>query len=308
MDIPYFAEAQVRSTLSRRHAFAAVESVFVALDEGAARNFPVVREKLPGGPIFGIKSGIDLRLGALGLKAGGYWPGNEASGRANHQSTILLFDPASGLPIALVAANLVTALRTAAASAVSIKHLARKDSRTLGLVGAGHQMPFQLEAALDILPFDRVLNWNRTAGRGERLRTIAHAANAKFEELPLPAVCEAADVLITVTSSAGPLVRAEWLKPGTHVAAMGTDTAGKQEFDAGAIAGARVFTDDVAQAIVIGECQHAVRERRLSPENIVPLGRVIRRAGGERTDPAEVTIFDGTGLALQDLALAAQLI
>jgi ornithine cyclodeaminase len=308
MNIPYIDEEFVSAALTPEIAFDAVESVFTAMDEGGARNFPVVREALPDGRIFGIKSGVDPRSGALGLKAGGYWPSNEARGLANHQSAILVFDFDTGVPRALVAANRLTALRTAAAAAISIRHLARQDSRTLGLIGAGRQMPFQLAAALATLSFERVLSWNRTPGRTVALRALAERAGASFEEAPLETVCGAADVLITITSSATPIIRGEWLRPGVHVAAMGTDTAGKQEMDAAAFARARVFTDEVAQAISIGECQHPVREGLLAVEDIVPIGRVIRGAAAGRPGAEAITIFDGTGVALQDLVLAAKLV
>ncbi|MGO4839419.1 ornithine cyclodeaminase family protein, partial [Rhizobiaceae sp. 2RAB30] len=136
----YLAEDDARALVGHENAFGAVREVFASIARGEARNFPVVREELGhAGAVYGIKSGFD-RLGkVLGFKAGGYWPGNERSGLTNHQSTTFLFDADSGRPLAAIAANWLTAVRTAAASALSIDLLARTDAQTLGIVGAGFQ-------------------------------------------------------------------------------------------------------------------------------------------------------------------------
>lgn len=136
--------------------FTAVEQVFASMAKGTARNFPVVREALGhADALYGFKSGFDGQALHLGLKSGGYWPGNAAKGLTNHQSTVFLFDADTGKCRAVVGGNLLTALRTAAAAAVSVAHLARKDARVLGIVGAGHQAAFQSR-------------WLRHSGRSRR--------------------------------------------------------------------------------------------------------------------------------------------
>ena len=140
-------EKLIADLVSAEDAFAAVEATFAAMARDEAYNFPVVREALGEGRQYGFKSGLDRAGGVMGVKSGGYFPGNAARGMINHQSVVLLFDPESGRPTALVGGNLLTALRTAAASAISIDRLARKDARVLGIVGAGHQSQFQLRAA-----------------------------------------------------------------------------------------------------------------------------------------------------------------
>ena len=144
------SEAVCEAVFSRADAFTAVEAVFAAMAKGEARNFPVIREQLGyADVVYGFKSGFDQAGLSLGLKSGGYWPGNAAKGLTNHQSTVFLFNPDSGQLEALVGGNYLTALRTAAASSVSIAHLARGDAKTIGMVGAGHQSAFQLRAALE---------------------------------------------------------------------------------------------------------------------------------------------------------------
>jgi len=226
------SEEAVESLVSRADAFAAVESVFAAMARGDATNFPVVRESLGhADALFGFKSGFDTSAKVLGLKAGGYWPGNSGQGLTNHQSTVLLFDPDSGQLAALVAGNHLTALRTAAASAVSISHLARPDARVLGIVGAGHQAAFQLRAALEQRGFEQVVAWNRNPARLEGLAAVAADAGVPFKAVALYELGSQSDVIITITSCFQPLLLRHHIKPGTHIACMGTDTRGKQELD-----------------------------------------------------------------------------
>ena len=153
-------EALIASLVSPEDAFTAVEATFAAMARGEADNFPVVREALGEGRQYGFKSGLDRTGGQLGVKAGGYFPGNAAKGIINHQSTVFLFDPDTGRPTAMVGGGLLTALRTAAASAISIDRLARRDARVLGIVGAGHQAGFQLRAAARVREFEKVIAWN----------------------------------------------------------------------------------------------------------------------------------------------------
>ena len=150
-------ERLIAGLVSPDDAFGAIEACFASMARGEAYNFPVVREALGEGRQYGFKSGLDRAGGQLGVKAGGYFPGNMAKGITNHQSTVFLFDPETGLPTAMVGGNLLTALRTAAASALSIDRLARPDARVLGMVGAGHQAGFQLRAAARVRKFERVV-------------------------------------------------------------------------------------------------------------------------------------------------------
>lgn len=299
-------EAVCSEVISRADAFDAVEKVFAAMARGDAYNFPVIREAIGhADALYGFKSGFDRSGLVLGLKSGGYWPGNMAKGLTNHQSTVFLFDADSGRLAAIVGGNYLTAVRTAASSAVSIRHLARKDARVLGMVGAGHQAGFQLRAAADERKFDRVLAWNPHPEMLPKLAKVAEDAGLPFEAVERERLCAEADVIITITSAFEPLIKKEWIRPGTHLACMGTDTKGKQEVDAALVAAATVFTDEVAQSISIGEAQHAVGEGLLSAARITPIGAVINRTHAGRTSNEEITLFDGTGVGLQDLAAAS---
>lgn len=297
-------EALIAELVSPEDSFAAVEATFAAMSNGDAGNFPVVREALGEGRQYGFKSGLDRAAGLLGVKAGGYFPGNAAKGMINHQSSVFLFDPETGRPQAMVGGNLLTALRTAAASAISIDRLARADARTLGIVGAGHQAGFQLRAAARVRRFDRVIAWNLHPEMLPTLGAVAAELGLAFESVPLARMVEA-DVIITITSSPAASLMAAHVAPGTHLACMGTDTKGKQEVEPALVAAATVFTDEVAQSVTIGEAQHAVAAGLLEGAAITPIGDVLtgRHPGRQSTD--EITLFDGTGVGLQDLAVAA---
>lgn len=296
-------EALISGLVTQDDAFAAVKSCFAATARGEARNFPVVREALGGGRQYGFKSGIDAGAGSLGVKSGGYFPGNAAKGLINHQSSILLFDPETGRPEALVGGNLLTALRTAAAMAVSVDLLARPEARVLGIVGAGHQAAFQLRAAARVRRFERVIGWNRSAERLAGLAAVAAELGLPFEAVPLARMVEAG-VIVTITSSDTASLLADHVAPGTHLACMGTDTRGKQEVAPALLAEATVFTDEVAQAVTIGEAQHAVTAGLLEAVAITPLGEVVLGRHPGRSSPQEITLYDGTGVGLQDLAVA----
>ena len=299
-------EGTIGGLMTPDAAFAAVEQVFAAMSRGDAYNFPVIREAIGhADALYGFKSGFDRAGLNLGLKSGGYWPGNADKGLTNHQSTVILFDADTGRAKALVGGNLLTALRTAAASAVSIKHLARPDAKVLGIVGAGHQSAFQMRAAVAQRDFERVIGWNLHPEMLSRLADTAAELGLPFEAVPLDRLGAEADVIITITSSFDPILMDAQIAPGTHLACMGTDTKGKQEVDAALVARATVFTDEVAQSVTLGEAQHAVAAGLKAEADIAEMGAVINGTHPGRTSDAEVTLFDGTGVGLQDLAVAA---
>ncbi len=302
-------EREIAGLMTRQAAFDAVESVFAAMAAGDAYNFPVVREAIGHeDALYGFKGGFDRAGLTLGLKAGGYWPNNlEKRGLINHQSTVFLFDPDTGKPSAMVGGNLLTALRTAAASSVSIKHLARADAKVIGMIGAGHQAGFQLRAALEQRSFEKVIGWNYHPDMLPNIEKVAVEAGVPFEAVQLDGMTEA-DVIISITSAFAPSLMAHHVSPGTHVACMGTDTKGKQEVEPALLAKARVFTDEVAQSVTIGEAQHAVAEGLISQSDVAQLGAVINGTHEGRSADDQITVFDGTGVGLQDLAVAAAVV
>ncbi|UWQ77227.1 iminosuccinate reductase BhcD [Leisingera sp. M658] len=302
-------EKAIADLVTRKASFDAVEKVFAAMAAGDAYNFPVVREAIGHeDALYGFKGGFDQAGLTLGLKAGGYWPNNlEKRGLINHQSTVFLFDPDTGKVKAMVGGNLLTALRTAAASSVSIKHLARKDAKVIGMIGAGHQAKFQLRAALEQRQFEKVIGWNLHPDMLPNLQEVADEAGLPFEAVELDGIREA-DVIISITSSFDAILKAGQVSPGTHIACMGTDTKGKQEVDPQLLVAADVFTDEVAQSISIGEAQHAVAQGLIQETDVAQIGAVINGTNPGRISDDQITLFDGTGVGLQDLAVAASVV
>jgi ornithine cyclodeaminase len=208
----------------------------------------------------------------------------------------------------VVGGNLLTAVRTASAAAVSVAHLARKDAKVLGIVGAGHQATFQLQAVAEQRSFDRVVAWNRTPEKLASLAKKAAEIDLPFEAVSLDELGAQSDVIVTITSSFDAILKDTQVKAGTHIACMGTDTKGKQEVGAALVARATVFTDEIAQSITIGECQHAITDGLIQQSDIAELGAVINGDHKGRASADEVTLFDGTGVGLQDLAVASAVV
>ena len=300
-------EDDARRLVRLSDAMQAVRDVFVSMAQGTSRNFPVVREKLPEiGGTFGVKSGLYFSKGMVGLKAGGYWPGNTLRGIKNHQSTTLLCDAESGRPVGLVAANYLTALRTAAAAALATDALARRTVETLGVIGAGAQALPQIEAQAAVRPFRRVLVASRNHAHAQEVAAAVRGLVSHAEAADFRTATEEADVLLTLTPAADPVVQSSWVRAGTHVNAMGADTAGKGEIEPQLLVRARVYFDEWEQAKSIGECQRAVAMGLLSRESTIgPLGDVLSGAATGRQSDEDVTVFDSTGVALQDIAIAA---
>ena len=292
--------------VGRMEAFEAVEDIFAAMSNGDAYNFPVVREAIGhADALYGFKSGFDRAGMVLGVKSGGYWPANVNKNLTNHQSTVILFDPDTGRLKSLVGGNYLTAVRTAASSAVSIAHLARKDAKVLGMVGAGHQSTFQLRAAVEQREFEKVIAWNPHPEYLPRLEEVCNELGLPFQAVEREQLGAEADVIITITSAFEALLMKDWIKPGCHIACMGTDTIGKQEVDPALLAEATVFTDEIAQSITIGEAQHAIKHGLIKENDITPIGQVINGKHPGRQSDSEITLFDGTGVGLQDLAVAS---
>jgi alanine dehydrogenase len=300
------SEQEARELVTIADAIVAVEQAFVAIARRDASNYPVVREAVGHrDAVFGVKAGADTSRPLLGLKAGGYWPRNEAAGLGNHQSATLLFDPETGRASSLVSANYLTGVRTGAASAIATKYLARPDAAVLGLIGAGAQAHHQLRATAAVRSLQRVIAWAGSLEHLQALERTAGELGLAFTAASAREVAEAADILVTVTPARQVLVEDGWVRPGTHVNAMGADTRGKQELDPGLVAKASLFVDEPAQATTIGECQHAFAAGLIAANAFrATLGEVAAGLAPGRHSPQEITLFDGTGVALQDLVVA----
>jgi ornithine cyclodeaminase len=287
-----------------------VRAAYVALHRGEATLFPIVREHLPSS-LFGIRSAAWPDHGLLGLKVSGYYPGNLARGLDNHQSTVVLLDPATGCPRTFVDGNHVTWIRTAAAGAVGTVTLARPDARRIAVVGTGLQAHAQAVAHVWALADREPELVVASASDASAARATALverlAAEHGIAATAAPSVEHAvgdADIVVTATPSTRPVVRSDWLRPGTHVSAIGSDSAGKRELDQTLLEDARVVVDDVSQSTRLGEAQYLPAARRGS---LTSLGAVLAGDAPGRQSATELTVFDSTGLGVHDLAVAALL-
>lgn len=300
------SEKLARELVSIEDAIEGVASVFSAMARGDARNYPVVREVVGyADAVYGVKAGADVSAPFLGLKAGGYWPGNMANGLTNHQSSTLMFDPASGRAVALVSANYLTGIRTGAASAVATRTLSRPDASVMGIIGTGGQSAYQLQATAAVRKLTHVHGWDPVEESRKRFGDVVRSMGLEYVcEATPEAVARAADIIVTVTPSQAPIIEKDWVRPGTHISAMGADTKGKQELDPGLVAAAKVFVDEASQASTIGECQHAYARGLITEQDFTALGAVLIGGAQGRTSDDQITLFDGTGVALQDLVVA----
>ena len=220
-------------------------------------------------------------------------------------SILIYTHPETGFPLAICAGSYHTVMRTGASAAVSSKWLARKNSKRLAIVGAGHMAEGTLATCDAVLALDEVRIWSRSqATLNEFIKT--QAPKYRFPLRPsrdLAEVVRGADVVVTVTSAREPLVKEEWIAPGTHIAAVGADKAGDQELDPRILQRARIFVDDIRQCRTDGEINVPLSKGLIHERDIAgEIGEVIiGKKQGRRSDD-EITLFDSTGIALQDSA------
>jgi alanine dehydrogenase len=220
-------------------------------------------------------------------------------------SILIYTHPETGFPLAICDGSYHTVMRTGAAAAVSAKWLARKDSKVLAIVGAGHMAEGTLETCNEVFDWDEVRVWSRSQAT---LDAFAGKYRDRYAfrltpSLDLEQAVRGADVVVTVTPARGPIVMDEWIGDGTHVAAVGADKAGDQELDPRIVQRARVFVDDIRQCRTDGEINVPLAEGLITEEQIAgEIGEVIAGKKDGRTSDSEVTLFDSTGIALQDSA------
>jgi ornithine cyclodeaminase len=300
------SEKTVRKIVTRQLAFDAVREAFEAVAVDRARLFDVaIGTGLNSGEAFAIKSGIDRDNELVGFKCGTYWAGNFEKDMPAHGSTILLLDPETGFPQALVSASYSNGYRTAAANAIAVSHLARSDAAALGVIGAGHQAEQEIRAVSEVRALSLIKISTRSETRAswiaERLRDV----DIDIRFTSAEDAVRGSDIVTTVTPSESPLVRDEWIGEGTHISAMGADDKGKHELDLAILKRASLFADYPQQSVIIGEFQHAYRDGLIhSVDDICALGSVTLGNSAGRISDTQITVFDSSGIAIQDLAVA----
>lgn len=314
-ELTVISASDIAEHATRDLAFSAVEKALIAITKPDSLLFPVtIGRGLPDESMVAIKSGMSAPEGVVGLKVGTYWPNNRDLGLANHGSTTLLLDPGTGMPTALFNAVALNGLRTAAANAVASNALARPDVEVLLVVGAGHQARCEIAALCDIRPISQVMIWSRNpnhaAELADELSTSASIqASAQFSTQfsavsDLEVAAGEADIITMVTPSTEALIQSTWVRPGTHISAMGADKKGKQELDPRLVEGGKLFADHPPQSVEIGEFQSAAQQELVREQDITAIGRVLTGVCQGRARESDITIFDSSGIALQDIAVA----
>jgi ornithine cyclodeaminase/alanine dehydrogenase-like protein (mu-crystallin family) len=249
---------------------------------------------------------------AFTLKALCLMPGNPARGLDMHQGTVTLFDGETGVPTAILDASAVTAVRTAAVTAVATGVLARGDARTLAILGAGVQGRAHLRALASVRGFERVRVYAPTRAHVQALAEQAMAADGRpGTEVTVAATAEEAlrdaDVVVTATSAREPVLARGWLKPGAHLNAVGASTPAAREIDTATVAASALFCDSrESLRHEAGEFQLAIAEGAIAGEQHVraELGEVLAGTAPGRRDDGELTLFRSLGIAIEDLAAA----
>jgi ornithine cyclodeaminase/alanine dehydrogenase-like protein (mu-crystallin family) len=238
----------------------------------------------------------------MGLKLVSFYPRNAGSDIPTIIALVLLVKPDTGEPIAMLDGRTLTAMRTAAVSAAVTNRLAAQDSRVLALLGSGAQAEMHLEALRHVRTFDEVRVWSRTPEHAEALALEAHGIACETVEEAL----DGADVVCTCTASREPVVRREWLAPGTHLNAVGASIPSARELDADVVADASLFVDRRESTLnESGDYLRAVEERGIGPDHILAeLGELLTGTHPGRRDETELTVFKSLGIAVEDLAAA----
>lgn len=274
--------------------------------EQAFRDYACGRAQMPSKVYIEVEKG-DFRamLGAVASAAGVKWisvhPGNQNLHLPTVMGILIYSDPDTGYPLAIMDATELTAYRTAATSALASKYLARPNSRTLGLIGAGRQANMHIQSHALIFPLEAIKVCDISNKAVEALERSL--PELKVEQVSAKETLTS-DIVCTLTPSRSPVVEASWVRPGTHINAVGADAEGKQELDPDLLSMAHVIVDDIVQACHSGEINVPVRQGCFKAEYVwSTLGEIIAGSSPGRQDE-EITIFDSTGLAIEDIATA----
>jgi alanine dehydrogenase len=305
-------EKDVESLLSIGEVMEVVEQAFKEKGLGYAQMPPKLYLLFTkyNGDLRAMPSYLE-RLDVSAVKVVNSHPGNPAKFKLpTVMATIVLVDPRNGAPLAIMSGTRITAMRTGAAGGIAAKHLARKDSKVVGLVGAGTQARTQLEALLMLYgKLETVRVWSRTHETREKFATdMKSAFGASLEIVPsadLRDIVVGADILVTTTPSRKPIVSDKWVSDGTHITCIGADAKGKEELDSAILRRAKIVVDDWEQGLHSGEINVPLSKGIISREDV--WGDICEIAAGlkpGRTSKNEVTVFTSTGLAVQDAATA----
>jgi ornithine cyclodeaminase len=308
MQIRLISGADVRRLLPMDDCIAVMQRAMVAISDGQA-SIPLRSvTPLPEAPgRMGLMPGA-LAGAGFGVKLLSLFPGNPAAGLSSHLGLVILFEPEHGRPVAIIDAAEVTAIRTAAVSALATRLLAREDAGDLAILGAGEQAASHLQAMLAVRPIRRVRVWSRTADHARVFALAAAERHGRAIEVAgsVREAVDGADIVCTTTGAPTPILMGDWVAPGAHVNAVGACTPVTAEIDAALVVRSRLYVDFRSSAEAeAGDYLAARAAGLIGPEHILgEIGEVAAgRIDGRRSDQ-DVTLFKSLGVAAEDLAVA----
>lgn len=308
-DVLILSPQEITALLTIDDCIVAVEQAFRVLGEGKALPPAVLSMHVSGGG-FHVKAGVlDLGRSYFAAKVNGNFPENPARFQLpTIQGVIVLCDAERGNPLAVMDSREITSVRTAAATAVAAKYLARSDSRTLTICGCGHQGHVQAMAIARVFHLQEIFTFDQSAEHSERLAQQL-TSDLKIPAKPVTDLARAvrqSDICVTCTTSRQPILGPDDVVPGTFVAAVGADNPEKQELVPALMAKAKIVVDILDQCTVMGDLHHAIEAGAVTRDDVhAELGEIVAGKKPGRESDQEITIFDSTGMALQDVATAA---
>ena len=297
--------SQIEPVFKIVDAVRCVENAFRLYGEGKVQMPPKVYLTFETGDLRAMPVYLPT-LGIAGLKSVTVHPQNRELPTV--MATILLVDPQSGFPLAMMDGTYLTDLRTGAAGAVAAKYLARADSAVAGFVATGRQAQTQLDGLMVTMPgIRKVLAYDLNRDRAQSFCDRCEKTYGR-EARPVDSVEEVvrqSDIIVTTTPARGPVVQSAWVRPGAHINAIGADAKGKQELDPAILKRARVVVDNWEQASHSGEINVPVSQGLIRRGDLVgDIGDLVTGRKKGRVTPQDITVFDSTGLAVQDITCA----
>lgn len=255
--------------------------------------------------LLGMMPGYSGDIDVIGIKVISVFPGNKNFGYSSHQGMVILFETKNGRPLCIADADEITAIRTAAATAVATNLLSRKNAETLSILGSGIQAPRHIEAILLVRKIKNIILWSRNETHAKQLAenlSLKNGIEVKVVNNPEEAVRNI-DIICTLTASVHPIIKAEWVSKGTHINAVGSCTPVTRELDTATIAKSRLFTDRYeslfkeAGDFIIPKNEGAVDDSHVQGE----IGELLLGKKKGRTSNDDITVFKSLGLAIEDI-------
>lgn len=305
-------ESDVRRAMAMGEAIETARIAYRAIASGEAQVPPRAVLRPHGGGVGLVMPAYVPSVGGYGVKFVSVVPGNRQRGLPATVGALLLVDPATGVPLALMDGTFLTALRTGAGTGAATDALARPDARTLALIGTGSQADAQLEAVLQVRPIERALVCSRSFARAEAFcrrhdgRPNGQGRPVRCEPVARPeAAVREADIVVAVTDSPRPVVEGAWLRPGAHVNAVGSHDEFVHELDEAVLTrAALIAVDSRPGAVLSADLAVPLRRGLIQEDQLMEIGRIIAGDHPGRRSPDHITVFKSVGHASQDMVIA----